>query len=202
MGFLTNPAAGLGKHAKDPANPGKCFCSFIYGKLPPESYINILHAPRSENEQAEHEEKRRFAEADAQAMGQILVDEHDYRDPYAFYEAQRLALLIAFQRCCDNGHTAPWGCQWFETWLQNIELAVQQGHTLIVFYFEGKVGNGELGWLELANAEAVKLAKKNTGLGASQTVEVAYLEHNGYAFVRRDISDFEARTFFENIVSV
>merc|ERR1712039_375498 len=88
--FLTNPAAGLGKHAEDPDRPGKCFCSFIYGKLPPEAYINILHAPRSQNEQAEHEEKRRFAEADAQAMGQILVDENDCRDPYAFYEAQRL----------------------------------------------------------------------------------------------------------------
>ena len=138
--FLTTPAAGLGKHAEDPANPGNCFCPFIHGKLTPESQpqfivgglggspddLKILHAPRPADEEAEHEERSSFAEADAQAMGQILVVEHDDQDPYALYEAQRLALRLGFQRSCDNGHRAPWGFQWFETWQRNIEEAVQQ----------------------------------------------------------------------------
>ena len=44
---------------------------------------------------------------------------------------------------------------------------------------EGKVGCGKLPWKKLCDAKAKEEARKNTGLGASQTAEVAYLEKLG-----------------------
>ena len=41
---------------------------------------------------------------------------------------------------------------------------------------EGKVGRGKMRWEELNDEEAKREAREDTGLGASQTAEVAYLE--------------------------
>ena len=63
--------------------------------------------------------------------------------------------------------------------------------TLHVFFFEGKVGKGKLAWDQLSNQDAVKEARKDTGLGASQTVEVAYLEKEGLEYEEHDIREFK-----------
>lgn len=42
------------------------------------------------------------------------------------------------------------------------------------------MGCGKLPWEKLCDADAKDEARRNTGLGASQTAEVAYLEKLGF----------------------
>ena len=60
-----------------------------------------------------------------------------------------------------------------------------------MFYFEGKVGTGKLSWEQLSDHRAVQEARQDTGLGLSQTAEVAYLEKMGWHFQEHDVSNFE-----------
>lgn len=60
-----------------------------------------------------------------------------------------------------------------------------------VFYFKSKKGQGKLAWHQLNDKEAVVEAHKDSGLGASQTVEVAYLEKEGLAYEEHDMTEFE-----------
>ena len=69
-----------------------------------------------------------------------------------------------------------------------VEVLEQKLH---VFFFEGKVGKGKLAWDQLSHQDAVKEARKDTGLGASQTVEVAYLEKEGLEYEEHDIREFK-----------
>jgi len=84
-----------------------------------------------------------------------------------------------------------------------VEQAVALGQALHVFYFEGMVGCGKLSWRELSNETSVKEARNNSGLGASQTAEVAYLESCGYEFQEHDVTEFDdfmtSHTTIENI---
>lgn len=61
-------------------------------------------------------------------------------------------------------------------WKKNIHRALELHQTLHVFYFEGRRGLGKLSWDELGDQAAKDRARKNGGLGASQTAEVAYLD--------------------------
>ena len=51
---------------------------------------------------------------------------------------------------------------------------------------EGKVGKGKMRWEELNDEEAKRKARGETGLGASQTAEVAYLETWTYSSMLQD----------------
>ena len=85
--------------------------------------------------------------------------------------------MIEAQLLCEkNEMRAPWGCEWFEQWKKNIHSALEHSQTLHVFYFEGRRGAGKLSWDELSDQGAKERARKDGGLGASQTAEVAYLD--------------------------
>ena len=49
-----------------------------------------------------------------------------------------------------DGEEKPWGCKWFETWRANVRKAEAAGHTLVVVYFEGEVGQGKVAWADVA----------------------------------------------------
>ena len=42
------------------------------------------------------------------------------------------------------GERKPWGCRWWSKWIANIELAVAQQCTLVVYYFDGVRGDGKV----------------------------------------------------------
>lgn len=42
------------------------------------------------------------------------------------------------------GERKPWGCRWWSKWIANIELAVSQECTLVVYYFNGMKGLGKV----------------------------------------------------------
>ena len=42
------------------------------------------------------------------------------------------------------GEQKPWGCRWWSKWIANIELAVSQECTLVVYYFNGMNGQGKV----------------------------------------------------------
>ena len=42
------------------------------------------------------------------------------------------------------GEQKPWGCRWWSKWIANIELAVSQECTLVVYYFDGMRGKGKV----------------------------------------------------------
>eukprot|EP00435_Cladocopium_sp_Y103_P038578 s606_g10.t1 len=42
------------------------------------------------------------------------------------------------------GEQKPWGCRWWSKWIANIELAVEQGAILAVYYFNSRRGEGKV----------------------------------------------------------
>ena len=42
------------------------------------------------------------------------------------------------------GEQKPWGCRWWSKWIANIEKAVSQECTLVVYYFNGMKGQGKV----------------------------------------------------------
>ena len=42
------------------------------------------------------------------------------------------------------GEQKPWGCRWWSKWIANIQLAVSQECTLVVYYFNGMRGQGKV----------------------------------------------------------
>ena len=135
-------------------------------------------------------QKLAFARADAEAMGQRLVIKQDQGEMEWEQELAE-ALRDAEKRCAENQELAPWGCQWFEDWKNNVDRAAQHHQTLHVFYFEGCKGKGKMLWDQLSDKQARQDARKSSGLGASQTAEVAYLDKVGLRYVEHDIMEFE-----------
>ncbi|CAE7233916.1 unnamed protein product [Symbiodinium natans] len=186
--FLTDTDSGLGCHASNPDTPGRCWCHIIYGQVPASNYlcvIDLVDKQMTEDELA-------FTQADAAAMGKVVLIRQHQNEPEWLDELSR-ARKDAEERCKANHGKAPWGCMWFEKWKLNVdEAALKYGQELQVFYFEGKVGCGKLDWEKLCDGEERRKARESTGLGASQTAEVAYLEKVGYKHYEKDISDFES----------
>ena len=56
----------------------------------------------------------------------------------------------------------------------------------------GPFGKGKMPWHLLADEKARQEARRYSGLGASQTAEVAYLDKIGLSYVEHDILEFEA----------
>lgn len=69
--------------------------------------------------------------------------------------------------------------------------AVELKQALHVFYFEDRKGHGKMSWNELPSDEAKALVRQRSGLGASQTAEVAYLDKEGISYVEHDIREFQ-----------
>ena len=187
--FLTDTASGLGRHAINPNTPGNCWCRQIYGPVPAATYLSVVQV--SADESQNHDQTLAFKRADAEAMGQrLLIKQH--QGDIEWEQELAEALQDAEVRCVENQCRAPWGCQWFEKWKQNVDRAAELHQTLHVFYFEDSKGKGKLPWELLANERARHDARKNSGLGASQTAEVAYLDKIGLSYVEHDIMEFAA----------
>ena len=182
--FLTDRNSGLGMHEVNPEEPSHCWCKALYGQVPAGAYISIVEDPK-----AISAEELRFKESDAAAMGQIFL-KRDGQNDQEWAQDKEEAHRAAWKRCEKNCGRAPWGCRWFHDWKTNVDQAVHQGQRLHVFYFEGRVGHGKLLWQELSNETSVREARKNSGLGTSQTAEVAYLERSGYHFQEHDVAEF------------
>ncbi|CAE7240671.1 unnamed protein product, partial [Symbiodinium sp. CCMP2456] len=170
--FLTNRASGLGKHAENPASPGRCWCHVLYGDMTADAYVSVVDVDHCQMTREQIEFKRE----DAKAMGQEFVMKTADQTEFDWNLEYGKAFRRAEKSCRKNLARAPWGCMWFEEWRKNVDKAVELNQTLHVFYFEDKVGKGKMAWHKLADAEAKKMARFDTGLGASQTAEVAYLD--------------------------
>ncbi|CAE7559778.1 unnamed protein product [Symbiodinium microadriaticum] len=187
--FLTDVASGLGRHADNPETPGKCWCQTIYGRVPSSTYLSVVEI--STDESRHHDQMLAFKRADAEAMGQrLLVKQH--QGDIEWEQELAEALQDAEVRCSENQDRAPWGCQWFEEWKRNVDRAAELQQTLHVFYFQDSKGKGKMHWDLLADEKARHAARKDSGLGASQTAEVAYLDKIRLSYVEHDIREFEA----------
>ncbi|OLP80617.1 hypothetical protein AK812_SmicGene38950 [Symbiodinium microadriaticum] len=187
--FLTDAASGLGRHANNPETPGKCWCQTIYGRVPASTYLSMVEI--STDESGKHDQTLAFKRADAEAMGQrLLIKQH--QGDIEWEQELAEALQDAEVRCIENQDRAPWGCQWFEEWKRNVDRAAELQQSLHVFYFQDSKGKGKMHWDLLANEKARHAARKDSGLGASQTAEVAYLDKIGLSYVEHDIMEFEA----------
>ena len=182
--FLTDAASGLGQHAENPETPGKCWCHQICGPMPASTYLSIVEMEDCSPEALA------FKKEDAKAMGQRLLIRDDQHD--LDWEAEVAAAPEEAEALCrDNQYRPPWGCKWFEDWKRNLDTAVGQQQTLHVFYFEDCKGKGKLTWELLSSEEARDGVRKTSGLGASQTSEVAYLDKLGLKYVEHDIKEFQ-----------
>ena len=187
--FLTDAASGLGRHANNPETPGKCWCQQIYGRVPASTYLSVVEINSAESQN--HDQTLAFKRADAEAMGQrLLIKQH--QGDIEWEQELAEALKDAEARCIENEDRAPWGCQWFEEWKRNVDRAAELHQALHVFYFEDSKGKGKMPWDLLSNEKARHDARKGSGLGASQTAEVAYLDKIGLSYVEHDIMEFEA----------
>ena len=54
------------------------------------------------------------------------------------------------------GERKPWGCRWWSKWIANIEEAVSQECTLVVYYFNGMKGQGKVEDFTTAGNEHVR----------------------------------------------
>lgn len=187
--FLTDTASGLGQHANLPNKPEECWCHTIYGEFPASTYLSIVDVNELKPDEVEAEVLA-FKDKDAKAMGQILLIKRDQTELQWEIELAE-ALVYAEQACHENKSRAPWGCMWFEEWRKKVEEAVLLKQRLHVFYFADSVGKGHVDWHQLCDTQATETARKDTGLGASQTAEVAYLKKEGTPFQEQDITNFK-----------
>ena len=188
--FLTDTASGLGQHATLPDKPEECWCHVIYGSHPASAYLSVVDVDELQLKEGETEATvLAFKEKDAKAMGQCLLIKRCQTELEWQIELAE-ALVYAEQLCSKNKGRAPWGCMWFEAWRRKVEEAVRLKQKLHVFYFKDQCGKGKLPWNQLCDTRAKESAREDTGLGASQTAEVAYLEKEGIAFEEHDINSF------------
>ncbi len=188
--FLTDTASGLGQHAKLPDQPEECWCHVIYGYHSASAYLSVVDVKELQLKEGETEATvLAFKEKDAKAMGQCLLIKRCQTELEWKIELAE-ALVYAEQLCHTNKGRAPWGCMWFEAWRKKVEEAHQLNQRLHVFYFKDHCGKGKLAWNQLCDTRAKETAREDTGLGASQTAEVAYLEKEGIPFEEHDINDF------------
>ena len=187
--FLTDAASGLGQHAYTSETRGHCWCHQIYGQVPATTYLSVVEM--GSDDQQNSQQTLSFKKADADAMGQRLLVREDQGDLEWEQECAE-ALLDAEARCAENQYRAPWGCQWFEAWKKNVDRAREQGQVLHVFYFKDSKGKGKMSWEQLCDEKAKQDARKDSGLGVSQTAEVAYLDKIGLRYEEHGIEEFEA----------
>merc|ERR1712083_385822 len=123
-------------------------------------------------------------------MGQILLVRADYPASQQWDQFKAEKLKEAELRCKDNNYLPPWGCKWFAVWKDKVDEAVKHKQELWVYYFKEKVGCGKMKWEDLTIPGAIKIARADTGLGCSQTAEVAYLDRKGYKYKEQSAEYF------------
>ena len=123
-------------------------------------------------------------------MGQILLVKKNQSDREWESELAN-AIQEAEELCRRNRRRAPWGCMWFEMWKKNVDRAVELRQVLHVYYFEDRKAQGKMAWDDLCDEGARQRVRKVSGLGASQTAEVSYLDKMGWHYVEHDIREFE-----------
>eukprot|EP00435_Cladocopium_sp_Y103_P048162 s169_g14.t1 len=192
--FLTDTGSGLRQHVENPERPGECYCKALYGSLPVEAYLSEVDATSVDQKQLA------FKTADSNAMGQVLLTKYAHTTRLEWETQKAEGIEEAYRRWQENEGRAPWGCAWFHKWKKNVHQAVRLNQSLHVFYFEGRVGAGKVGWDQLADEEVRNAAVEHGGLGNSQTAEVAYLDKLGLPYVEHDIMDFHS--FIQEPVTV
>ncbi|CAL1128790.1 unnamed protein product, partial [Cladocopium goreaui] len=180
--FLTDKQSGPGDHVEDPEGCGSCFCQALYGNVDPAAYLSAVEEDLTEQELL-------FKKSDAEAMGQVLLIRQAESDA-SWTARKKEALLKAAAKCKENRYRAPWGCRWFADWKENVDKAGQQGQKFHVFYFEGKVGCGKIAWEDLKDETKLQEVRDSTGLGKSQTAEVAWLDRLHIPYEEHDVGDF------------
>lgn len=60
--FLDKAEDGLGQHAEDPDNPGKCYCATIYGKRDYKKFGYFMEI-KADDKDEDIQKKRRMASA-------------------------------------------------------------------------------------------------------------------------------------------
>ncbi|CAE7260631.1 Kif11 [Symbiodinium natans] len=134
--FLTDAESGLGRHSENPDTPGKCWCHSIYGRVPAETYLCVVEVEPEHIDSQANRQLLSFKRSDAEAMGQLLVIKSDQSDTEWQIQLAEAA-RNAQQLCVEKDGRAPWGCQWFEKWKQNVDLAAQLGQELHVCRAQG-----------------------------------------------------------------
>mmetsp|Transcript_109111 Transcript_109111/g.348325 ORF Transcript_109111/g.348325 Transcript_109111/m.348325 type:complete len:699 (-) Transcript_109111:259-2355(-) len=177
--FLPDVQSGLGQHAPDPENPGKCYCHTIYGErdfraLGYLRYMKRKHTKLEKQRVCHHAIATNAVVVDASAPEAVLSEKKT--------EAEK--------RWLESGKVASWGCAWFHQWKLNIGKAVDEhSQQLVVVYLPGQKGRGKVEWNKLTTFDDLW---DGVGLGGSQKIEVAYLdrmrkEHgNGYRYKELD----------------
>ncbi|CAL1128782.1 unnamed protein product, partial [Cladocopium goreaui] len=186
--FLTDKQSGLGDHVEDPEGCGSCFCQALYGNVDPAAYLSAVEEDLTE-------QKLLFQKSDAEAMGQVLLIRQAENDA-SWTARKKKALLKAADKCKENRYRAPWGCRWFAEWKKNVDKARKQGQKFHVFYFEGKMGCGKMAWEELNDDTKLQEVRDSTGLGKSQTAEVAWLDRLRIPYEEHDVGCDRARRDF------
>ena len=49
-----------------------------------------------------------------------------------------------------------WGCKWFAGWVRNVQESVENGHRLLVYFFEEQVGEGKVSWSDVTEASLMR----------------------------------------------
>ena len=129
--FLTEKESGLGEHADNPEEPGECWCKALYGQMPAQAYLNVLDL----SQEVLSPEDVAIRDADAAALGQILIVKHQQMTNFQWQIEFSRAFKDAEDRCQANLGRAPWGCRWFEEWRKNVEQSAQSGQTLHVSWY-------------------------------------------------------------------
>ena len=159
---------------------------------PASAYLSVVDVKDLELKQGETEATvLAFKEKDAKAMGQCLLIKRCQTELEWQIEPCWGSRSCWGNFVTKNKGRAPWGCMWFEAWRQKVEEAVQLNQKVATFFTSKiNVAEGKLAWKQLCDTRAKEIARKDTGLGASQTAEVAYLEKEGIPFEEHDITAF------------
>jgi len=180
--FLNSQGDGMGQHVENPQHPGRCYCSTIYGERDYESFGYLIEIKPTDGPD---DVQRRRDEA--------VATNAFVWDPYRSGTTKEDAIQEAKERWLKAGKVASWGCKWFAQWCTNIKEAVENEQQLVVYYFEGEVGQGKLAWANLCKPDANLW--DGGGLGGSQKCEVAYLDmmrqtDSRYNYVEEDVGEF------------
>ncbi|CAE7548298.1 unnamed protein product [Symbiodinium natans] len=96
--FLTEKESGLGEHADNPEAPGECWCKALYGQVPAQAYLSVL----DHSQEVLSPEDVATREADAAAMGQIIVVKHQQMSMFQWHTEFAQARKDAEERCEKN----------------------------------------------------------------------------------------------------
>eukprot|EP01049_Picozoa_sp_SAG25_P006479 SAG25_NODE_489_length_7429_cov_45.504638_1_plen_872_part_10 len=179
-----------GKHYADPRNDGKCFCqTFLYNDLPNEvrqkdpfkmimsdSDVHVWKSLPAVGQKVEVSfctvEKgwiKRWwicsvLSVDA-ARGGVTVKSDgrtDLKEEYLLWDTDARINRSGIRKTNQQVGQAPFGCEWFHKWSDNVISAEAYGQQAIVVFKTGQKGQRET----------------PAGLGASQMKELQYLERN------------------------